>query len=31
MFGSIEQIFKTRLRMQLIKLGITNNGSTQHG
>lgn len=31
LFGSIEQIFKSRLRMQLVRLGITNNGSTQHG
>ena len=31
LFSSIEEMFKNHLRMQLLRLGITNNGSTQHG
>ena len=31
LFTAIEQVFRSRLKIQLVKLGITNNGSTQHG
>lgn len=31
LFAAIEEMFKNRLRIQLQRLGITNNGSTQHG
>ena len=30
-FGGIEQMFVDHLRTQLVQLGITNDGSTQHG
>lgn len=31
LFASIEEMFKNHLKTQLQRLGITNNGSTQHG
>ena len=31
LFANIEVTFRTRLKEQLLKLGITNNGSTRHG